>query len=56
MHRPVLLARLPRFVALLAAQPASAQSRQTYVQFDPFTVKAVLYRPDSGDRPESASC
>ena len=29
-----------------------AQSRQTYVQFDPFTVKAVLYRPDSGDRPE----
>ena len=40
------------FVALLAAAPASAQSRQTYVQFDPFTVKAVLYRPDSGDRPE----
>ena len=40
------------FVALLTPQPALAQSRQTYVQFDPFTVKAVLYRPDSGDRPE----
>ena len=50
MVRPVLL--LVACVALLAAQPASAQSRQTYVQFDPFTVKAVLYRPDSGDRPD----
>ena len=40
------------FVALLTPQPALAQSRQSYVQFDPFTVKAVLYRPDSGDRPE----
>ncbi len=39
-------------VALLTAQPASAQSRQTYVQFDPFTVKAVLYRPDSRRRPD----
>ena len=36
-------------VALLTPQPALAQSRPVYVQFDPFTVKAVLYRPDSGE-------
>jgi alpha-beta hydrolase superfamily lysophospholipase len=49
MARPILLLLL---AIVSAVQPASAQSRQTYVQFDPFTVKAVLYRPDSGDRPE----
>ena len=34
---------------VLTAQLAEAQSRQTYVQFDPFTVKGVLYRPDGGE-------
>ena len=32
----------------LSAQLASAQSRPTYIQFDPYTVKGALYRPDRG--------
>ena len=31
--------------------PARAQSRPVYLQFDPYTVKGALYRPDSGDDP-----
>src|SRR6185436_16007833 len=45
MLRPLLSAAL--FVAL-SAQLASAQSRPTYIQFDPYTVKGALYRPDGG--------
>ena len=45
MLRPVLPVAL--FVAL-SAQLASAQIRPTYVQFDEFTVKGALYRPDPG--------
>ena len=41
-------------VLALAAQPAWAQSRPIYVQFDPYTVKGALYRPDSGGQPEVA--
>lgn len=40
----VLATALPR--------PSAAQSNPTYVQFDPFTVKGVLYRPDSGRHPD----
>jgi len=45
MLRPALSVAL--FVAL-SAQLASAQSRPTYIQFDPYTVKGALYRPDGG--------
>lgn len=41
-------------VVLLAAAsvvPVRAQSRPIYIQFDPYTVKGALYRPDSGDEP-----
>ena len=41
-------------VALLTAlwvEPARTQSRPIYIQFDPYTVKGALYRPDSGDEP-----
>ena len=34
-----------------AAAAAWAQSRPIYLQFDPYTVKGALYRPDSGDQP-----
>jgi len=34
---------------LLGAQAAWAQSNPTYVQFENFTVKGVLYTPDSGE-------
>jgi hypothetical protein len=33
---------------VLGAQAAWAQSNPTYVQFENFTVKGVLYQPDSG--------
>ncbi len=36
----------------LSAQLASAQSRPTYIQFDPYTVKGALYRPDGGGNPD----
>ena len=46
-----------RLGALLLAvavipQTAWAQSNPTSVQFDPFTVKGALYRPDSRRDPE----
>jgi pimeloyl-ACP methyl ester carboxylesterase len=44
-------------VALLLTATAAtvgAQSRPIYVQFDPYTVKGALYRPDSGGQPEVA--
>ncbi len=47
--RAALYVSLMALVVLIGAQPALAQSRPVYVQFDPFTVKAVLYRPDSGE-------
>jgi pimeloyl-ACP methyl ester carboxylesterase len=34
--------------------PARAQSNPTYVPFDPFTTKGVLYRPDGNRNPEIA--
>jgi alpha-beta hydrolase superfamily lysophospholipase len=34
-----------------AVQAAWAQRAPLYVQFDPYTVKGALYRPDSGDAP-----
>ena len=34
--------------------PALAQSNPTYVPFDPFTTKGVLYRPDGNRDPEIA--
>ncbi len=39
---------------LLTTTTASAQSDPTYVQFSPRTVKAALYRPDSGPAPTVA--
>jgi hypothetical protein len=45
MLRPALSVAL--FLAL-SAQLALAQSRPTYLQFDPYTVKGALYRPDGG--------
>ncbi len=41
------------FVVIAASVPAArAQGRPPlYVQFDPYTVKGALYRPDSGDEP-----
>ena len=36
----------------LSVQLAAAQSRPTYVQFDPYTVKGALYRPDGGGNPD----
>ena len=41
------------FVVTAASVPAArAQGRPPlYVQFDPYTVKGALYRPDSGDEP-----
>jgi pimeloyl-ACP methyl ester carboxylesterase len=36
------------------ALPARAQSNPTYVPFDPFTTKGVLYRPDGRHDPEIA--
>ena len=44
MLRPLSVA----FFLALSAQLASAQSRPTYIQFDPYTVKGALYRPDGG--------
>jgi pimeloyl-ACP methyl ester carboxylesterase len=48
---------IPRFLLpwllMAAVQPAWAQSRPTYIQFEPFTVKGALYRPDS-EEPEIA--
>ena len=38
-------------VTAAAAQAAWAQRAPLYVQFDPYTVKGALYRPDSGDAP-----
>ena len=49
MARKALLAAL---VHAVLAQSAWAQSRPQYIQFEPFTVKGVVYRPDRGDRPE----
>ena len=45
MLRPALSVA---FFVALSAQLASAQSRPTYIQFDRYTVKGALYRPDSG--------
>jgi hypothetical protein len=39
-------ALLTVLVFLLCAHRAVAQIPPTYVQFDPFTVKGALYRPD----------
>ena len=44
---------VPWLVVAAVHQSALAQSRPTYIQFEPFTVKGALYRPDSGD-PEIA--
>ena len=38
-------------ITIAAVQAAWAQSRPIYLQFDPYTVKGALYRPDSGDQP-----
>jgi hypothetical protein len=38
-------------ITIAAGQAAWAQSRPIYLQFDPYTVKGALYRPDSGDQP-----
>jgi hypothetical protein len=45
------VAPLIAVLALAAAPPAWAQRPPLYVQFDPYTVKGALYRPDSGDAP-----
>jgi hypothetical protein len=49
-----MLRRLLRLLLVLAAAAASArtaaaQPRPLYIQFEPFTVKGALYRPDSGE-------
>lgn len=41
-------------VILAIAPPLRAQSRPTYIQFTPGSVKAVLYVPDSGPAPHVA--
>jgi len=38
-------------ITIAAVEAAWAQSRPIYLQFDPYTVKGALYRPDSGDQP-----
>ncbi len=38
-------------LSVAAVQAAWAQRAPLYVQFDPYTVKGALYRPDSGDAP-----
>jgi hypothetical protein len=46
--------RVALLVVLLpvaAVQAAWAQRAPLYVQFDPYTVKGALYRPDAGDAP-----
>jgi pimeloyl-ACP methyl ester carboxylesterase len=48
MRRLLALAGLVVLVAALAPPPAAAQAPPAYVQFDPFTVKGALYRPDPG--------
>jgi hypothetical protein len=45
------VASLIAFFAAAAVQAAWAQRPPLYVQFDPYTVKGALYRPDSGDAP-----
>jgi pimeloyl-ACP methyl ester carboxylesterase len=45
------LAAIVSCVAMMAA-PAAAQSRPMYLQFDPYTVKGALYRPDGGGDPD----
>ena len=42
------------FALGLGATQAWAQSNPTYVQFDPFTAKGVLYRPDTRRAPDVA--
>ena len=51
---------MPRLVVIIlatliaSASPALAQSRPTYIQFSPGSVKAVLHTPDSGPAPRVA--
>lgn len=51
---------MPRLLVMIlatligSATPARAQSRPTYIQFSPGSVKAVLYTPDSGPAPRVA--
>ncbi len=52
----IRLVFITALTALLAVSvpPARAQSNPTYVPFDPFTTKGVLYRPDGRRDPEVA--
>ena len=45
------VATLVLVIMIATVQAARAQSRPVYLQFDPYTVKGALYRPDSGDQP-----
>lgn len=45
------VASLVVVLTVAAAQAAWAQRAPLYVQFDPYTVKGALYRPDSADAP-----
>ena len=45
------VATLVLVITIATVQAARAQSRPIYLQFEPFTVKGALYRPDSGDQP-----
>ena len=59
-HTWLAITRLVWFAGALAlsvlsgAAPALAQSAPTYVQFSPSSVKAALYKPDSGPTPHVA--
>ena len=44
-------ALLALVLTALSVEPVRTQSRPIYIQFDPYTVKGALYRPDSGDDP-----
>ena len=45
------VASLILVITVATVEAAWAQSRPIYLQFDPYTVKGALYRPDSGDQP-----
>lgn len=50
--RTVRVCGLFLLAAVTLPLAAVAQSNPTYVQFQPFAVKGVIYRPDNGDRPD----